>query len=167
MAYEQIQNAPGGLFIRQRGIDFMNHIGRELVREVIETPINHYRVAPTDTSTNIYGEATDKRYYPAVQLHGLINQSPEGVETAEFGPDTTQTVVASFQREYLKTINNVLPQMGDILEWNSSFFEITNVDESRFPSGQVEHSYQYICYCHMTRQNIVLLNNTVVGTNQR
>ena len=167
MGYEQIQTGAGGLFVRQKGNDFINHIGRELVREIIETPINHYRVAATDTATNLYGEATEKRYYSAVQLHGLINASPEDITTDEFGPDQSQNIVASFQREYLRTVNNILPQIGDILEWNSSFYEITNINENVFPGGQTEHNYQFVCFCHMTRQNLVLLNNTVVGNNQR
>jgi len=155
--------AAGGLFVKQRAVDFFNHIDRALVKEIIETPILLYKVAPDDTSTYLYGESDGKRYFPAVQLHGLVNASPEAVETAEFGPDATQTLVVAFNRELLRIRNNTIPEVGDIMEWNSSHYEITNVDESRFPGGQIEWDFQYVCYAHMARQSMILIDNNRFG----
>jgi hypothetical protein len=156
----------GGLFVRDKAYNFYNHINRELVREIIDNPINLYKISPYDTSANIYGESDAKRYYPPVTIYGLINNSPEEVTTDDFGPDTTQVLVVAFNREMLRVQHNILPEVGDIMEWNSSYFEITNVDESKMPGGHTEYDFTYVCYAHMTRQNIVLIeDNTRVGQN--
>lgn len=149
--------ADRGLFFKQKAFDFFNHISREHVKEIIETPILLYKVVPEEMESNIYGESDSKRYYPPVRMYGLIKNSPEEVTTEEFGPDTTQTLTVGFNREILKLTNNTFPEIGDILEWNASYYEIDNVDESKFIVGNTDYNFSYICYSHMTRQNVAYI----------
>jgi hypothetical protein len=155
--------ATGGLFVKQRGIDFYNHVSRELVKEIIENPVWIYKIGPNDTTTNLYGEADEKRYYPPVQLYGLINNAPEETDTTEFGPDTKQNLIVAFNREQLRILNNFIPEVGDIIEWNSSYYEIGNVDESKFPGGHTDYNFSFVCYAHMTKKPAVLLDDFRVG----
>jgi len=158
--------AAGGLFVKQRAADFFNHISRELVKEIIENPVWIYKIAVYDTTANMYGEADEKKYWPGVELYGLINNTPEDVDTAEFGPDTKQNLIVSFNREQLRILNNFIPEVGDIIEWNSSYYEIGNVDESKFPGGHTDYDFSYVCYAHMTRKPIVLLDNFRDGSQE-
>ena len=155
--------ASGGLFVKQRAADFFNHVSRELIAEIIETPVNFYKIAPYETNVNIYGESDSKKYYQPVTVPGLINQSPEEISTDEFGPDTTQVLIVSFSKEMLRIQHNLVPEIGDVMEWNGAYFQIDNIDEHEFPGGHTDYDYSYICYSHMTRQNIVLIENTRVG----
>lgn len=155
--------AHGGMFIRQRAIDFMNHISYELVAQVIENPVNLWRVAPYDTKANMYGESDSKVYFKPVQLLGLINNNPEETETTEFGTDKNQNLIVSFNREQLRILNGINPNMGDVIEWNDSFFEIGAVDESKFPGGHTDYNFSIICYAHMTKKPAVSIDDFRVG----
>jgi len=150
--------ADRGLFFKQKAFDFFNHVSREHVKEIIETPILLYKVAPTETQSNIYGESDSKKYYPPVRLYGLIRNSPEEVDLQEFGPDTTQVLSVAFNREALRLLNNTFPEIGDIFEWNSSYYEIDNVNESKFIAGNTDYDFSFVCTCHMTRQNIAYIS---------
>lgn len=156
----------GGLFVRDRANNFFNAISRELVKEIIENPVLLYKIAPYDTTANIYGESDTKRWYAPVQLYGLINNSPETTETDEFGPNTQQNLVVAFNREQLRVLNNALPEVGDIIEWNSSFYEIGNVDESKFPGGHTEYDFSFVCYCHMTDKSNPMLDEFRSGNSK-
>lgn len=156
----------GGLFVKDRAADFYNHVSRELVKEIIENPVLLYKVAAYDSKTNIYGEAEQRRYYPPVQLFGLINNSPEATDTDEFGPNTNQNLVVAFNREQLRILNNSIPEVGDIMEWNSSFYEIGNVDQSKFPGGHTDYDFSFVCYAHMIQKPAAMLDDSRVGTSE-
>jgi len=158
--------AKGGMFIRDRAIDFMNHISYELVAQVIMNPVNLWRVAPYDTKANVYGESENRVYFKPVELFGLINNNPEETETTEFGTDKNQNLIVAFNREQLRILNGINPQIGDILEWNYSYFEIGAVDESKFPGGHTDYNFSIICYAHMTRQPEAAIDNDRDGENR-
>ena len=158
--------ATGGLFVKDKAINFYNHISRELVKEIIENPVVLYKIAPYDTQANLYGEADEKRWYPGIQMYGLINNSPETTDTDEFGPNTQQNLLVAFNREQLRILNGALPEVGDVFEWNSSFYEIGNVDESKFPGGHTDYDFSYVCYAHMTSKPNVQLDDFRVGTSE-
>jgi hypothetical protein len=155
--------ATGGLFVRDKAIDFFNSVNRELIKEIIENPVWIYKPTPYDTITNLYGESDEKQYYRPVLLYGLINNAPEDTDTTEFGPDRRQNITVAFNREQLRLINNFVPEIGDTIEWNSSFYEIGNVDESRFPGGHTDYSFSYICYAHMSRRPNVQIGEFRTG----
>jgi hypothetical protein len=93
-----------------------------------------------------------------------VNASEETVDTGEFGPDMTQTLTLGLNREMCRVIHNLVPQIGDIVEWNSSYYEINNTNQSKFPGGQVDFNFTNICSAHITRQPMTLIADVRVGT---
>ena len=46
-----------GRYYSQRDINLVNQINAELMRDIIETLVVLFKIAPNETNTNIYGEA--------------------------------------------------------------------------------------------------------------
>ena len=123
----------------QKDIDTFDRFNKELVGDlstgkdgVINQTVVVYKVSVYDTETNMYGEtAGGKIFKPGVQLACLITADEQTTTTDEFGPDLQQTGIFSFVRKSLVDISFVL-EIGDIIDWNSGYWEISSINESQF-----------------------------------
>jgi signal peptidase I len=131
---------------------FINQLSEELVKNVIDNTFNLYKVSVSETKTNIYGESLETMYLPAVQVYGIFTRSPQENVEGEHGINVTQKITFALQREDLKA-KSVYPEVGDILEYNNSFFEINNVEENVLIEGQPEKNFSVICTTHLTRRS--------------
>lgn len=131
---------------------FFNQLSEELVKNVIDNTFNLYKVAVAESSTNVYGESTETTYLPAVQVYGIFTRNPQENVEGEHGINVTQKITFALQREDLK-LKQVYPEVGDILEYNSSFFEINNVEENVLIRGDVDHNFSIVCTTHLTRKS--------------
>lgn len=131
---------------------FINQLSEELVKNVIDNTFNLYKVSVSETKTNIYGESLETMYLPAVQVYGIFTRSPQENVEGEHGINVTQKITFALQREDLKA-KSVYPEVGDILEYNNSFFEINNVEENVLIEGQPEKNFSVICTTHMSRRS--------------
>ena len=110
-----------------------------------------YRVSTYDTETNMYGESAEgKVYKPGVQLACLITADEQTTTTDEFGPDLQQTGLFSFVRQSLVDISFVL-EIGDIIDWNSGYWEISSINESQFVGGQTDFNHSVVCNAFLAR----------------
>lgn len=141
-------------FITQRAFDFVNHINRELIDEVIQTPVIIYKVNVSETRLNLYGEpvggAVD--YMSGVQLYCLIDPTDYTNEEDGFGVDVNRNVNFYFLREKLKGLD-LYPEHGDIIKWNDSYYEIDNIRGARRFGGLVDFKVDIRCETHMTRRS--------------
>ena len=48
------------LFGSKKDFDVLTHIGRELLKDIVEQEIGYYKLSLEDTQANLYGEATNK-----------------------------------------------------------------------------------------------------------
>ena len=131
---------------------FANQISEELVKRVIDNTFKLYKISPAETRTNIYGETTAAVYLPAVQVYGIFTRQPQENIEGEHGINVTQKVSFALHREDLK-LKQVYPEVGDILEYNSAFYEIDNVEENVLLGGQPEYNFSTICTTHISRRS--------------
>jgi hypothetical protein len=131
---------------------FINQVSEELVKNVIDNTFKLYKHAVSDTKTNLYGESTETSYMLPVQVYGIFSRSPQENVEGEHGTNVGQKVTFSLQREDLK-LKQVYPEIGDILEYNNSFYEIDNVEENVLIEGQPEKNFSVICTTHMSRRS--------------
>ena len=153
------------LFLRDRDLDLFNTIAKDLVQDIIETPIYLYKLTVSSmTEDDLYGDSLNKVYYNPVIVYGLISHEDESSENTDAGIDTNQNITANFQRDILRTAN-VYPEIGDILEWNKSYYEIHNINENRLVAGQQDQNYNYTiqCFAHLSRKSKLQLEEFRAG----
>ena len=119
-----------------------------------------------DTQANIYGEAVQKTYFDPVFLNCLITRGDQVVTTDDMGPDLNREASFAFLRKDLET-SVVVPEVGDIINWQENFYEVDTVRENQLFVGR-DNSYNLTDYgnkfgksvsiivdCHLTRADRV------------
>ena len=149
-------------FVSQRDVDFFDGLNSELIDSIIDTKINVFKVSLHDTEVNLYGESMSKVFFPGVTVGCLITPEDSAVEMAEYGSDIDQAASFAFHRKTLQTQNLYL-EIGDIIEWNSGYYEVNNIIENQFISGQSTHSHSILCTTHLTRKSKLKLEQIRSG----
>lgn len=150
------------LFVRKRDVRFFDGLNRELIDHVIDTICDVFKLSLVDTETNLYGEALKKIYFPSVRAAALIDNSDQDWDYEEFGPDVIQEVTFAFHRNTLEGID-LIPEVGDVIEWNNGFFEINALIENQLLGGQPEFSHSIICRTHQTKRGRILIEKIRAG----
>ena len=154
-------------FFPKKDIDTFNKFNKELVGDlytgkdgIIYQPVVIYKVSAYDTEINMYGEtAGGKVFKPGVQVACLITADEQTTTTDEFGPDLQQTGIFSFVRQSLVDISLVL-EHGDIVDWNSGYWEISSINESQLVGGQSSNIHSVICNAFLVRMSHLNIERT-------
>ena len=143
-----------GRFVSQRDSLIIDHFNKELIEDVIGQECILYKINSYNTKTNIYGESVGggKNYNIGVQLPCVISHSDIDWNVDLFGPDSGQNVTFSFLRNMLIE-KCVLPEVGDIIDWNYAYFEINSINENKLLGGDTEKNHDLQAMCHMTRRS--------------
>jgi hypothetical protein len=123
------------LFGSRSDLALFTRINRELLREVIEQQILYYKISLDSTQANLYGESLEKVYMVPVKLNCLITRGDQVVSTDDFGPDLNRNASFAFLRQDLVDIQ-VVPEVGDVVEWNNDFFMVNTVRENQLFVGK-------------------------------
>ena len=145
-------------FYSQKDIDTFDKFNKELVVDlytskdgVIYQPVVIYKVSVYDTEVNMYGETSSgKVYKPGVQVACLVDADNQTTTTDEFGPDLQQTGLFSFVRKSFVDINYVV-EIGDIIDWNSGYWEISSISENQLVGGQTDYNHSIVCNAFLVR----------------
>ena len=118
---------------------------------IINQEVIIYKISANDTEVNMYGETSQgKVFKPGVQVVALVYAEDQTTTTDEFGPDLQQNVVFSFLRQSLVDISYVV-EIGDIVEWNSGYWEISSVNENQLVGGQTTRNHSVVCNAFLNR----------------
>ena len=147
-------------FYPQKDIDTFDKFNKELVGDlnsgkdgVIYQPVVIYKVSAVDTEINMYGESSaGKVFKDGVQISALITADDQTTTTDEFGPDVQQTALFSFIRQSLVDISYVV-EIGDIIEWNTGYWEISSISENQLIGGQSDYNHSVICNTYLQRMS--------------
>jgi hypothetical protein len=142
----------------QKDIDTFDKFNKELVGDlstgkdgIIYQPVIIYKVSVYDTEVNMYGESSDgKVFKPGVQVTCLVAADEQTTTTDEFGPDLQQTGIFSFLRQSLVDISYVV-EIGDIINWNSGYWEVSSISENQLVGGQTDYSHSVVCNAFLAR----------------
>jgi len=161
------------LFSGARDISLIEKLNEELINGIIQTEVHYYKLVLDEVNDNVYGEGTDKRYYAGVKLPTLVDRSNQSYVEEAYGVDLQQAAVFSFLRKEFTQIN-LIPEVGDILEWDKAYFEIDSmVDNQIFggkdpdyslAGGMHGSSHSIICTTHMTRMSRLNIEDVRYGT---
>lgn len=143
-----------GRFFSPRDLKVIESFNQELLGDIIQSEVFIYKICPTETVINIYGESSPgksgKVFYPGVEVTCHIDRADIDTTYDQFGPDRNQTVVFKFLESDLITVN-LYPQVGDQIEFNHQYFECDNVVQQQFLGGISEKSLSIIVNTHYSR----------------
>lgn len=118
---------------------------------IIDQFVILYRTSVYETDTNMYGEASDGKVYKRpVKLPCIVDAGDFDFNYDDFGPDNKQDVSFAFQRAYLVEVD-LKPEIGDIMKWNSGYFEVDKFNENQLIGGNFDNSHSIVVSAHLTR----------------
>ena len=130
------------LFGKARDISLFRHLNRELLGNIITQQCAFYKYVLDKTPVNMYGEASTEKYFEGpVLLNSLITVGDNTSPTSELGVDFDWSITAAFLRDDLVEAN-VHPEVGDIILYQESYFEIDNTNITQFFAGK-DPDYPY------------------------
>jgi hypothetical protein len=147
-------------FLLGRDIELFKSIAREVVDDVIQNTIVLFKINMNETKVNIYGEAMNKTWYPGVQVYALIDKEPESARYEGFGLDTDQNVTFKLDRWMLEE-KGIYPEVGDIINWNSGYFEIDNTNEIQLVGGQSYNNFSVVCSTFMVSKSTLNIEERI------
>ena len=133
-------------------MNFIKGINTELIDKIIETPIVYYALDMNEQDVNIYGESTDKYYNPGIRCNCLIQNDDPSATDDEMGVNYNQTIMCFFYRNTLKE-KDFYPVNGDIIKWNSSYYEINNIVDNQLLGGKTQLSHSVNCTAQMVNKS--------------
>ena len=127
------------LFITPREINFINDIGKEIVKDVIGQFIYLYPISETKTLVHdVYEEAVDKIFENPIKLGCLVNYQPDEITATRFGSEEYYTIEAYVQsRDLIDKEIEILE--GDFFQYGGIFFEIIKAPISSTIYGEIEY----------------------------
>ena len=160
------------LFGTKRDFNLLTKINRELLSDIVEQEILYYKFSLEDTSANLYGEALEKVFLSPVKLNCLITRGDQVISVDDMGPVLNRESSFAFLRSDLEDVT-VVPEVGDILNWQENFYEVDTVRENQLFVGR-DNSYNLTNYgnrfgksisiivdCHLTRAERVGITETL------
>lgn len=141
-------------FLTNRDRAFIKGINRELIDDVIETSIIIYKRNINDNTNDIYGESIHTFYNVGVQLNCLIDRSDQSMNISDIGMQHQQSIKFLILRSTLET-KNVYPFMGDIINWNDRYYEISNDIENQYIAGRSDYNYSIILEAFLTNKKYI------------
>lgn len=166
------------LLVSARDISLFTNASKELINRIIDTRIDYYKLALNDMQfeEDIYGDdGHQKVYYTPVRIPCLISRNDQEYNTTEMGIDLDQVVIFTFLKSSLEEIP-LVPEIGDIVEWNNSHWEIDSLISNQLISGknpQTEKSigpdfgsdFSIVANAHMARVTKLNLTEFRTGNN--
>ena len=152
-----------GLYYRSRDFQLIETINEELIGEVVNTEIDVYKYNLYESEVNLYGEARSKVYYEGLRVAALIEQEDQSYDTAEYpGAELNQAATFNFLRKTIKNADLFL-EIGDVISWNESYWEVNGVVENQLVYGQTENSLTITVTTHMSRRTKLQIERVRAG----
>jgi hypothetical protein len=139
-------------FISDRDVNFFKGLAREVVDDVVQNNAVLYKINLSETRINLYGESTNKTWHPGVQLNVLINKETTTTTYEGFGAETMQNIQFRFDR-FMCEEKNSYPEVGDVIYFDSSYYEIDNTTETQYSGGFPVNNFSIVCDTFMVSKS--------------
>lgn len=152
-----------GRYFSLRDRNFVSAINNELKNNIVEISVSIFKIAPNETTINIYGEANNgKSFYSGIDIYCWIERSDLESEDEGFGVDRNQDLEFRFTEEDLKD-RNFYPEAGDLIFFNQRYYEIENIfNDKQLLGGQPDKNLSFLVKTHYTKLSSINLVNRQV-----
>ncbi len=124
------------LFGRQRDINLFTTINRELIGDIITQQCSFFKYKLGETVINLYGEASGEKYYDGpIIFNCLVSREDQSFTENDLGVDFGWVITFKFLKEDL-TDTNYLPEVGDIIMYNDSYYEVNSTNANQYLLGK-------------------------------
>jgi len=147
-------------FISERDVAFFKGLAREVVDDIVQNAIVLFKINLNETKVNLYGESINKTWHPGVQLYALINKETETSTYEGFGSDTMQNIEFRLDR-FMCEEKNSYPEIGDIIYFDNSYYEIDNTNEVQFVGGQTYNNFSIVCSTFMVNKSALNIEERI------
>ena len=147
-------------FVPQKEVDMIDAINEELIDEIIGQTVDIYKIEVDDTDVNLYGESSTKYFKAAFRVNCLINFEEPETLLDDLGSDYNARIEMYFHRTTLKEAD-FYPEIGDIVDWNTHYFEINSIIEPQLIAGHQNYRHQIRANAHRIRQSSLQIEQRV------
>ena len=139
-------------FVPQKEINLIDSMNEELIDEIIGQSVDIYKVSIDNTDENVYGESTTKYYEVGFRVNCLILFNEPEIIQDDFGADENASIEMYFQRNNLSSGSlNFYPEMGDMVDWNDTYWEINGTTEPQLIAGNPNYKHSIKATAHKAR----------------
>jgi hypothetical protein len=136
------------LYGQARDISMFRYVNRELMGNIISQQCSFFKLRLSQTNFNMYGEAAEEKYYDGpILLYSIIENPEQSQPTDDLGVSFSWKPTFKFLRDdlldKLKDYNedtiygaNLVPQIGDIIFYQTDYFEIVATNANQFFVGK-------------------------------
>ena len=136
------------LYGQARDISMFRYVNRELMGNIMSQQCAFFKLRLSQTNFNMYGEASEAKFYDGpILLYSVIENPVEEWSTDDLGVNYNVKPVFRFLRDdlldKLKDYNedtiygaNLVPQVGDIIYYQTAYFEVTSTNANQFFVGK-------------------------------
>jgi hypothetical protein len=126
-------------FITEREINFINDIGKEIVKDVIGQKIYYFPINEVKSKVHdVYEEAIEKVFENPIDIDALVKYTPQEVRANVFGSEEYYSIEVYLQERDLND-KGIRIVEGDFFSYGDIFFEVVQAPDSDLIYGQVEH----------------------------
>ena len=126
------------LFITKREIDFINDIGKEIVKDVIGQKIYFFPISKIKSDVHdVYEESPNKVFDNPIEIEAVVKYQPQDIRSNIFGSEEYYTIEAYIQKKDLND-KGIQIREGDFISYGSVFFEVVQVPDSSTIYGEIE-----------------------------
>ena len=128
------------LFITPREINFVNDIGKEIVKDVIGQKIYYFPISEIKSKVHdVYEESRNKIFDNPIEIDCLVKYMPQEVTTDNFGSEEYSSIEAFIQSRDLVDKQIEIFE-GDFFSFGDKFFEIIKAPDTTTLFGQIEYN---------------------------
>jgi hypothetical protein len=119
---------PTGSIIVSGGGGIVNNLDNQI--NYSNQKVGYFKIDLYNTKPNLYGESTEKWYYPPIEVKCLLERGEFVNTDTEFGVDTTQTITVTVSKTEFETTYNFTPEVGDIITDQERYYEVSSINRS-------------------------------------
>jgi hypothetical protein len=163
------------LFGSARDYSLVTKFNRELVYKLIDTEVGYYKFVLDQSRVNLYGEGISKVYYQPVRTPIYISRSPNDAVQTDAGIDAMVAIEFYILRDTMLTLN-IVPEIGDIINWDDKYYEIDNTTENQYFAGKNPDTWikgntfggslSFVCNAHQVRESQLQILDLNYGVNK-
>jgi len=90
--------------------------------------VGYFKLDLTNTTSNLYGEATEKWFFPPVEIRCLIERGTVTNTDTEYGVEVSQTITVTLPITNLQNLG-FTPEVGDIISDQEKYYEVNSIDK--------------------------------------
>jgi len=124
------------LYGQARDISMFRYVNRGLLGDIITQQCALYKYVLDKTKVNMYGESSGGKFFDGpILLNALITVNDNKTPIDDFGANFDWSIDVAFLRDDLVDAN-AHPEVGDIILYQESYFEIDNTNEIQYFAGK-------------------------------